>query len=153
MTNKFLRYKSDSNYQGWLINDFVKLYQYKEDNKMENEWKDGPIFVMEINFEDSPIVYLSKFEYEDMTKWSEGVSPASYWRFTNAIDCQGNGFNVSDVKEMGGYFISKPEPSVKEKYWSVERVIYTKIGLLEIESNNIHEKIFGTFKILRSILS
>lgn len=27
VTDKFLRYKSDSNYEGWFINSFIKLYQ------------------------------------------------------------------------------------------------------------------------------
>ena len=150
-TDRFLRYKSDSNYEGWLINGFVKLYQHKDDELLENEWKDGPIFLMEINFGDIPTVYLSRFEYENIRAWSKGVSPASYWRFTNAIDCEDCGFTVNDIESMPGYFISKPESSIKEKYWDVESVIYTNIDLLEIDSDNVKEKIFKEFDTLRDI--
>lgn len=151
VTNKFLRYKSDSNYEGWLINSFTKLYQYKEDNILENEWKDGPVFAMEINFEDIPTVYLSKFEYEDISDWGEGVSPTDYRGFTEPIDCEDNGFIENMIKDRDGYFISKPTPEVKDRYWGIKRVIYTKIDLLEIDSNNIDEKIFGEFDTLKDI--
>lgn len=151
VTNRFLRYRSDLNYGGWFIDSFIKLYQYKEDNILDNEWKDGPIFVMEINFYDVPTVYLSKFEYEDIETWVEGVSSTLYWGFTKPVGWEGSGFNESAIKDKDGYFISTPTPDIKDKYWSVERVIYTKIDLLEIDSSNVNEKIFGEFDTLRDI--
>ena len=151
VTNKFLRYKSDSNYEGWLINSFTKLYQYKEDITLENEWRNGPVFVMEINFEDVPTVYLSKFEYKDISNWGKGTSPGHYYGFTEPIDCADNGFDEEPIEGMNGYFISKPRVDILDKYWGVERVFYTKIDLLEIDSDNLSEKIFGKFDKLRSI--
>ena len=52
---------------------------------------------------------------------------------------------------MNGYFISKPRLDIKDKYWGVERIVYTKINLLEIDSDNLSEKIFGKFDTLRNI--
>ena len=46
--DKFLRYKSDNEYSGWYIKDFIILFQKKSDIELENEWRDGPIYVMEI---------------------------------------------------------------------------------------------------------
>ncbi|KAJ49369.1 hypothetical protein BD780_003504 [Clostridium tetanomorphum] len=148
VTDKFLRYKSDSNYEGWFINSFIKLYQSKHDNTLENSWKDGPVFVMEINFEDMPTVYLSKFEYEDISSWGKGVSPSEYWGFTDPIDCEGNGFNESPIDEKEGYYISEPTPDLKSRYWDVKRVIYTKTDLLQIDSSNVSKNIFGEFDTL-----
>lgn len=152
VTDKFLRYKSDSYYGGWLIDSFIKLYQSKKDKVLENDWKDGPVFAMELNFEDIPTVYLSKFEYDNISDWSKGVSPTEYWGFSEPIDCQGSGFNERNLKGKDRYYVSKPATeNIKNKYWGIERVVYTTLDLLQLNSNNILEKVFGEFDKLRNL--
>jgi hypothetical protein len=152
VTPKFLRYKSDSDYGGWLINSFIKLYQTKTDIVLENDWKDGPIFVMELNFQDKPTVYLSKFEYDDISEWSKGVSPRDYWGFSEPIDCEGSDFKEKCLDSNDEYYIAEPETeNVKDKYWGVRRVIYTTFNLLQLDSNNISEKVFGEFDKLKNL--
>ena len=64
-SNKFLRWKSDNNFYGWAINNFILLFQDKEDIEIENGFRKGPIYSLEIDFnqESLPTVYLSKYEY------------------------------------------------------------------------------------------
>ena len=54
---------------------------------LENGWRDGPIYVLEILLYDpdgyyetnEPRVEMAKFEYEDIKHFSPGVSAASYY--------------------------------------------------------------------------
>jgi hypothetical protein len=153
VTEKFLRYKSDSYYGGWLIDSFIKLYQSKNDKIMENEWKDGPIFSMELSFENEPIVYLAKFEYDNISGWSKGtISPTAYWVFSESIDCEGSEFKEENLDNKDGYRVSEPESqNIKEKYWGIKRIVYTTVDLLQLDSNNISGKVFGEFDILRNL--
>jgi hypothetical protein len=152
VTDKFLRYKSDSYYGGWFIDSFIKLYQSEKDKVLENDWKNGPVFVMELNFEDIPTVYLSKFEYDNISDWSKGVSPTEHWGFSEPIDCQGSGFKEKNLDKKDGYYVSEPETeNVQSKYWGIKRVVYTTFDLLQLNSNNILEKVFGEFDTLRNL--
>lgn len=152
VTDKFLRYKSDSDYGGWLIDRFIKLYQFKTDKVLENDWKDGPVFAIELNFDDLPTVYLSKFEYDDISKWDKGaISPALYWIFSDPVDCEGNGFKEKDLGNKYGYRVSKPSEDIKNKYWGIKRIIYTTVDLIQLQSNNVPEKVFGEFDILKNL--
>lgn len=153
VTDKFLRYKSDSYYGGWFIGSFIKLYQLKNDKVLENDWKNGPIFAMELSFEDTPIVYLSKFEYDNISGWTKGaISPTAYWVFSEPIDCQGSNFREKDLDSKKGYRVSEPETeNIKSKYWGVKRVVYTTTDLLQLNSDNISDKVFGEFDVLRNL--
>lgn len=152
VTSRFLRYRSDLDYEGWLVNRFIKLYQQKADKELENGWRDGPVFAMEINFEGIPTVYLSKFEYDDISTWSEGISPKYYWIFSDSIDCEGNDFKEKYTDNRHRYCISEPETeSIKNKYWGIKRAIYTTINLLQLDSNNISEKVFDEFNTLKNL--
>ncbi|MDQ2086223.1 hypothetical protein RBH29_07245 [Herbivorax sp. ANBcel31] len=153
VTNKFLRYKSDSDYEGWFIDRFVKLYQQKADKVLENDWRDGPIYAVELNFEDMPIVYISKFEYEDITTWSRGaISPASYWVFSDLIDCTDNEFEEKNLNKQDKYFVSVPKNNnVKNSYWGIKRSVYTNYDLKILNSNNIMQKVFSEFDVLKSL--
>jgi len=65
---KFLRYKSDNKIDGWSIKSFILVFQNSNDLLLENKWRDGPLFVMEINLfsnkYDVPMVNITKFEYK-----------------------------------------------------------------------------------------
>lgn len=152
VTDKFLRYKSDSYCDGWLINSFIKLYQSEIDKVLENDWKDGPVFAMEINFEDIPMVYISKFEYDNIASWTKGISPSEHWSFSGPIDCKGCGFDERNIDDKQQYYFSKPESeNIMNRYRGVKMVVYTKHKLIELKSDNISEKIFGAFENLKDL--
>ena len=80
---KFLRWKSDKEYQGWAIMDFILLFQSKKDEVMENGWHRGPLYVFEINLNpsnyDEPTVNIARFDYVDIENWKREFSPADHW--------------------------------------------------------------------------
>ena len=57
-TSRFLRNNTDSSVDGWVYNKLFKLYQKQEDERLANEWRNGHIYVLEINFEEAPLYYL-----------------------------------------------------------------------------------------------
>lgn len=151
--SKFLRYKSDNDYGGWMIDNFILLFQNKTDRKLKNEWRNGPVFTMEINLadEDVPKVFLSKFEYENINSWDQGCSPANHWAFYWPLRRE----ETMDYEEFSDYTVGKPKPSMEEKvakdYWGLKRVVYMDKPLTEITSENIKKLIFESFDKLRDI--
>lgn len=151
-TDKFLRYKSDADYNGWLIDRFVKLYQQDSDRKLKNGWKNGAIFGMELNFENKPTVYLAKYEYDNISSWSEKVSPAAFWVFSDSFYCEDNGFIENALDNNGSYYVSEPgSEDIRNKYWGIKRIVYTSFDLIQLNSDNISEKIFGEFDKLKDL--
>jgi hypothetical protein len=149
VTPKFLRWKSDTSCDGWLITDFIKLYQSQDDITLSNAWKNGPIYVIKINLMGAPTVYLSKFEYEDISSWNKGVSPADHWGYYRPIDTEYAGFNKTPIDGKDGYYITIPTEDTKTKYWNLKKCVYTNIDLIQINSSNVSEKIFDTFDTLK----
>lgn len=154
---KFLRKKSDNDTTAWLINDFILLFQNKNDPDCEaqNEWKSAPVYVFEIflgNEEsddgDIPLVYLSKFEYKDINEWGKGCSPADHWAFYwPPVDDR-----LMDIIENQDYSIATPKNEKSSNtYWGLKKVITLEINLMEITSENIKEKIFDNFDRLRNL--
>ena len=78
MSPEFLRYKSDLDYWRWNTTQLFLLFQGTEDELLENSWRDGPIYVLEIilypdGFEtDEPKLEIAKFEYEDIESFLPG---------------------------------------------------------------------------------
>ncbi|MDR3597709.1 hypothetical protein [Clostridium sp.] len=148
---KFLRYKSDNEFDGWLINDFILIFQSKEDEGLENEWRNGPIYVLDIdfNYEDTPKIYLSKFEYKNIESWSKGCSPANHWRFYWPVR------NLEYMKciDTYGYEIWTPkkgkESAADNSYWGIKKAVCYTEELIDINAENIKEKIFDRFTWLK----
>lgn len=146
--DKFLRYKSDNDYSGWYINDFILLFQRKSDPEQENEWRDGPIYAMEIelssdNPEQIPTVYLSKFEYADIISWQKGCSPTNHWRFYYPLRNK----EIMNIQTNGGTTTAIPKTKElgNQYYWGLTKVSSVSLPLTDINADNAVVKIFGTF--------
>lgn len=148
--DKFLRYKSDNDYAGWYIQDFILLFQRKSDAKLKNKWRMGPVYAMEIELrsddpEKVPTIYLSKFEYADIGSWDKGCSPTNHWVFYWPLRHRGN----MNIETNEG--ITKAIPKTKDMertYWGLEKVSYISMPLTDITADNAVEKIFGSFDML-----
>lgn len=154
---KFLRYKSDNDIAAWLMNDFILIFQNNKDNNCESEngWKDAPIYAMEIYLgdkdyeeDDLPAIYLSKFEYYDINSWKEGFSPAYYWIFYYPLS-NSNYMNFNSYNDIN---IATPQNEKASKtYWGLKKVTTKKLDLFDVTSENLAEKIFGTFDELAKL--
>lgn len=152
MSPKFLRYKSDSDYWGWNTNQMFLLFQDTQDELLENGWRDGPIYVLEILLYDpdgyfetnEPRLEMAKFEYENIKNFSPGVSPASYYCFSHPL-------YDWDYEEMeDGILVGEMPGESTQKYWGVKRVVCKVSLLVDVNYENAYDVIFGAFKILKN---
>lgn len=146
-TDKFLRNNTDGSVDGWVYNKFFKIYQKSTDKELENNWREGPIYVLEINLEDEPVYYISKFEYEDIKGWNKGISPSSWWVFYFPTDISDNRIEFNKLDEE--YTVGVPKGSYKKSYWGLERTVFKNGDLLEINSDTVNLNIFGEFNNLK----
>lgn len=151
MSPKFLRYKSDSNYWGWNIRRMFLLFQDMQDEPLENGWREGPIYVLEIMLYDpdecfdtnEPRLEMAKFEYEDIEHFSSGVSPASYYYFEEPL-------YAVDYEEMeDNLLVAEMPEEITQRCWGVKRVVCTDVPLVDVNCENAYDIIFGTFKMLK----
>ena len=144
---KFLRLKSDVG--GWLINDFILLFQSKDDEELENGWRRGAIYVLEIglDYDETPKVYISKYEYKNIENWSNGCSPTNHGRFYWPI----RNVDEFDCVEIDNYEIWTPkkESVADNLYWGIKRAVSYTEELTDINADNIEEKIFNRFTWLK----
>lgn len=154
-TEKLLRRKSDVLNSYWLINDFILLFQNKNDEECEsgNGWLNGCIYVMEIcigekDKDDLPTVYLSKFDYKDINSISGGRSPADYWVYYWPI----RRADLMNITNENGYRISKPKNDKNSKTYSgVKKVTTSEFPLTDLTAENVQEKIFDEFDRLSKV--
>lgn len=153
---KALRWKSDNEIDGWLISDFILLFQNNADPDCEsqNGWKEAPVYAMEIylgNIDDKealPSIYLSKFEFSNINNQSEGCSPSNHWIFYWPLRDEGN----VDFVQMGNYWIGTPKNErYSSRHWGLKKVIYEKIDLMEVNSENLKDIIFDSFDSMRAM--
>ncbi len=151
---RFLRWRSDQHIDGWLYRSFIKLFQDINNKTIDDDipLRIGPIYALEVNFNFSesnvPLVYLSKFIYENNFCSLKRLPSVSehymfYWPIRHETD-----FNFT--KNNDEFNISKPINQIKKKdYWGLEEVVFTSVGLVNIDSpDKIKEIIFGTFNKL-----
>lgn len=151
MSDRFLRYKSDKDYEGWMTRIFVKLYQRQDDMPLENEWLDGPVYAMFIRFYDEAAVYVSKYDYKSIESWNKGASPSDFWGFTWPIEDEVE-FTRSLATEDETVSVSMPTGErVSSKYWGLQCVKTMRHELMDINKDNVSELIFKGFDRLRNL--
>lgn len=150
--DKFLRYSSDAYTEGWLFNSFGKIYQFKEDKELENNWRKGNIYYVEINFEDYPKLLIGQYKY-DLENWGKGISPASYRQLSDVLHLNKN-FNIELLDSNSDYYKSTLlNDNLIDKYWNFEEAIFKSYDLMDITSDNVEEKVFREFDKMRNFTS
>lgn len=151
MSPKFLRYRSNSDYWGWNTTQIFLLFQDTQDELLENGWRDGPVYVLEILLYDpdgyfetnEPWLEIAKFEYEDVKRLPPVVSPASY-------DCFSVPLYDTEYEDLEDGLVAAEMPEeITQKYWGVKRVVCRMTRLVDVNYENAYDMIFGTFKTLK----
>lgn len=147
--NTFLRWSSDRNSDAWLYYSFIVVFQRCQDSKLNNGYRNGALYVLELNFADFniPMANVARYDYDNIPEnWSANpISPRDHWVFYDPL-------YYTDIIEYPEYESGElycgavDEPLAR--YWGLKRVMGYEIPLAEMTNNNIYEKIFGTFKEL-----
>ncbi|MDR1753431.1 MAG: hypothetical protein LBR74_00800 [Eubacterium sp.] len=148
---KFLRWRSDNNSWGWSISNFILLFQSKKDVELEhNDWRDGPVYVLEINLYDpenydTPMINIAKYEYNNISAWGNGVSPAEHWRINQPLYSDELDWKIDGLSYDGHV---KDEQSADSKWWGLRRIVGYSVSLTDITPENAYDVIFGGFDSL-----
>lgn len=157
-TDKFLRWKSDRDPAGWLLNDFILLFQKAEESErvFDNGWKNAPVYALEIclGVKDdpgfSPALLLSRFEYDSLEDWEEGCPVSDHWGFYQPVHKEYARY--FGFERSGANLISIPKDNAaSESYWGLKRVVTVTRPLIEITSANLREAVFGSFDRLSAL--
>lgn len=149
ITPKFLRWRSDSSSDGWLTNDFIKLYQLKSDPDLPDieGMKDGLIYGVEIDLDtyDYPTISLNIYEF-DLSYWKYSPSVSDHWKYWDPFRY----IDYFDIDEKGMTSSSKTKEKYVSRYSGLQRSVSKSIPLLSVSSpENIKILIFDGFKTIQ----
>ena len=148
--DNFLRWKADGkNYYGWAPHSLVLAFQNIDDAELENEWRDGPVYIAEINLyeDDEAVINISRFDYADMSIFPSRLPVSDHWYFYNPLYGDNDSVSINEDKNK---FTCTPLSEKKSKrYRGLQKVTGFTIPLVDITSENAYEKVFGGFDQLR----
>ncbi|MCM3001285.1 hypothetical protein ACTHSJ_26255 [Paenibacillus cellulositrophicus] len=130
---KFLRWKSDSYEEAWLLSDFIKIYQMEgasAGNDRVSDLKEGPVFVVEIDLEGQdgyPEITLSRFHY-DLSMWERVPAVSDHWLFQNPYWLD----NHFEITYNDGIWRSRTKDKSFKKYWGLQQAIGKSIPLTSV---------------------
>jgi len=143
---RFLRWKSDSYEEGWLLSNFIKIYQLdgaSAGNEQVPDLKDGDVYVVEIDLEGQenyPELTLSRFQY-DLSMWERLPSIADHWLFHDPYWLE----NHFTIDNNNGIWRTKTHEKSIKRYWGLRSAVGKSIPLTTVtDSASIREQIFQT---------
>ncbi|WP_121612675.1 hypothetical protein [Mesobacillus foraminis] len=149
LTPRFLRWKSDSSYDGWLTSNFIKLYQITNHTSIPHlpDLSDSDLYCVEVDLtgeENYPEVTLAKLTY-DFTQWTRMPAVSDHWIFGDIFRMD----NHFRIKEDNGKWTSEPFEKSSKKYWGLKKAVAIAVPLVDISSpETIKSKIFKEFREL-----
>lgn len=149
LTPKFLRWKSDSSYEGWLTRNFIKLYQIQNHSSISNlpDINESDIYCVEVDLigeEGYPDITLARLSY-DFSQWTRLPAVSDHWIFWDIFRIK----NHFEIQEENGRWDSKPFKKSEKKYWGLKRATAIIIPLTEVKSSeSIKSMIFKNLKQL-----
>ncbi|MDD4495268.1 MAG: hypothetical protein PHV32_13170 [Eubacteriales bacterium] len=146
--NTFLRWNSDRDSNAWSYDSFIVVFQRRSDAKLKNGYRNGALYVLELNFADFeiPMANVARYDYDSIVKnWSTTpISPGDHWILYQPMY---NGLIEFPEYKSGEMYCGEAiEPL--ERYWGLKRILGYEVPLSDITADNAYEKIFGVFKEL-----
>ena len=162
LTPKFLRWKSDAWTNGWLLSNFIKLYQRSSDPVFgtghssqviqEAELRDGAVYGIEVDLDDVdefsyPVLTVFKNEY-DFSEWNRMPQVSDHSIFYYPIhdnDC----FSYTCDEDKDNLWHAVANEKGKKKYWGIQQAHQLQIPLTSITNiETIRIEIFERFRNL-----
>ena len=129
------------------------LFQSVDDELLDNGWRDGAIYGLQITLFDAPEdkwppgIYPIKYNYKNIKSWKAGVSPADHWLFDDPswLDSKFN------IEERGEYTVTFPkDEQASQSYRGIQSLIYKSFELMSVTSENVKDIVFGSFDELKN---
>jgi hypothetical protein len=143
ITPRFMRYKSDTDFNGWMTINFIKLYVKSDipptsiEDIRELPWF-GVMVDLEGNEEEGiPMLSILRYQY-DQTFWDRLPTVSDHWAFWAPF--VEDGF---DVIREGNEWTSTSSERAKKKHYGFEKAKAIDIPLFEVNSpEDIRVKVF-----------
>ncbi|MEC2056091.1 hypothetical protein I6J18_01910 [Peribacillus psychrosaccharolyticus] len=134
LTPRFLRWKSDTDSDGWMTSDFIKLYQVENDPLSEKlpDLRTGSLFGVEIDLEgqeEYPTISLIRYTY-DYSAWTRMPAVSDHWLFYYPFRDK----NLFEIDQKDKVWTSLPLEKAKKRYWGIQRAVGIDIPLIDITS-------------------
>ena len=141
LTDKFLRWRSDTYYEGWACGSVMLLFK-RRDNEQ------NVIYGMWIDFRYS-IFVTAKLVYKSAVNYNATIGPADIWKYDHSLANYQNKFLLT---EENGYTRSVPRSDdVSKKYLGLDYALFTEIPLSEVKADTLKEQIFDAFDKLAAL--
>ena len=158
-SDKTLRWRSDTNTYGWLLNSLILVFQKNSDPDCSsgNGWKDGPVYAVQVFLgsaeePDLPAqLYVSRFDYADINDgWTdERFSPADQWAFYHPTHKVYSAFRFTDRE---GFVESEPvTEKYSQQYWGLKRAVWKTFPLSSVTADTLGDMVFVTFNELEGL--
>lgn len=148
-SDRFLRWRSDQDPAGWLLNSVIQLFQWSGDPECPsgNGFQDGPTYGVEVflgshEADDLPQLFLARYDFEGVNDWTARWSPADHWLLYHPLH------KAPDwpVTASGRYQMSLPDtPRTSERYSNLTRVLFRSVPLVDVTPENLESLVFDTF--------
>lgn len=167
-----LRWKSDPNASGWLLNSLILVFQKTSDPDCPsgNGGKEGSLYAVQVFLggaenpnlpiqaqltenPDSPAqaqLYVSRFDYANINDWKgESLSPADHWAFYEPTHKVYPAFHFTDRE---GFAESEPvAEKYSKKYRGLKKAVWKTFPLSEVTADTLGDMVFGTFNELEAM--
>jgi len=141
--------KEEKNAFSWANHSFILVFQSENDAELKSGWRDGPLYIVDINLcdNDGAIVEIARFEYNDVNCLPDRLSTSDHWRIHNPLAHHTIDFISYKYKEDGNSYegIVNDKALADKNYWGLRRVVGHFVSLSEITSENAYEIVFGGF--------
>ncbi|MEK3796951.1 hypothetical protein MHI18_01635 [Peribacillus sp. FSL H8-0477] len=134
LTPRFLRWKSDTDSNGWMITNFIKLYQVENDSvsEMIPDLRVGSLFGIEVILQDQeyPVISLIRYTF-DYSVWIRMPAVSDFWVFAAPF---GDNDFFEQTQDDLSVWTSIPLEKAKKRYWGIQRAVAIDIQLIDITS-------------------
>ncbi|WP_123039207.1 hypothetical protein [Cohnella candidum] len=148
-TDKFMRWKSDANFNGWLTSSFIKLYQVEGERGSEQleELRQGDIYAVEINLEEEyPQIWLCRHRF-DFSVWKRMPATADHWLFYQPLYLDNE--SLFKLVEKDEFWYSMPTAKAQKSYWGIQGSVAVSVPLVTVHSaETIRAEIFDRLRTL-----
>ncbi len=147
-TSRFMRWKSDVDYNGWLVKSFIKIYQPEGDNYSDRvkDLRAGDLHAVDIDLEnDYPQIWLSRHRF-DYSGWTRLPSTSEHWLLSYPLYDDPGLFSIT---EIGDLWRSVPTEKARKNYWGIRGSVALSIPLVTVTSSEtIETEVFDRLKSL-----
>lgn len=136
----FLRWKSDDNPWGWMVSNFIKLYQWTGNEEPMGETPDQNvrIYGVEIDFlsTDGPVVRIIRYEYDTNKTLDSNVAVSKHWLFYFPMRREQD-FTIHETHSFTVASTSETKSAAIDKYFGLRKTTWRTRELVGITQGNV----------------